>query len=45
MYQEDSLKNYAPESMGSGEGTGTLVRHDTPSQHKKSNQRFFKNKG
>ena len=35
VYQENSLNNYTRENMGSGEGTRTLVRHDTPIQHKK----------
>ena len=34
-YQENSLKNHTRESKGSGEGTWTYVRHDTPIQHKK----------
>ena len=32
---ENSLKNHTRESRGSGEGTWTPVRHNTPIQHKK----------
>ena len=42
VYQENSLRNDSRESRVSGEGTLTLVRHDTPIQYKI--QRFFESK-
>ena len=40
VYQENSLKNDACESRGSGEGTRTFLRHDTPIQYKRSKDFF-----
>ena len=40
VYQENSLKNDTRESRGCGEGTMTLLRHDTTIQHKKSKDFF-----